>query len=57
MMSEVEVGDESAKVGFYPADFSKANIMSIGLPEDTLILYRGDMREPNGNTATSFINK
>jgi hypothetical protein len=57
MLSETEVGDESAKVGFYPADFSQANIISDGLPEETLILYRGDMRDPNGNTATAFINK
>jgi hypothetical protein len=58
MLSETEVGNESAKIGFYPADFSQANIKSIGLPdEDTLILYRGDMRNPNGTPATDFINK
>ncbi|MGJ8693200.1 MAG: hypothetical protein ACSHW0_12040 [Thalassotalea sp.] len=57
MMSKNEVGDQSAKVGFYPVDFSQANITSNGLPEETLILYRGDMREPNGTRATEFINK
>lgn len=57
MMSKDEVGDESAKVGFYPADFTQANITSSGLPENTLILYRSDMREPNGAPATDFINK
>jgi hypothetical protein len=57
MMSRNNVGDQSAKVGFYPVDFSRANITSNGLPEDTLILYRGDMREPNGTVATDFINK
>ena len=58
MLSETEVGNQSAKEGFYPADFSKANIRSIGLPDsDTLILYRGDMRNPNGTPATDFINK
>lgn len=58
MLSETEVGNESAKVGFYPADFSKANIRSIGLPDkDTLILYRGNIRNPNGTPATDFIHK
>ena len=57
MMSETEIGNESAKVGFYPVDFSQANIKSNGLPEDTLILYRGNMRWPNGTPATDFINK
>ena len=57
MMSKNDVGDQSAKVGFYPVDFSQANITSNGLPENTLILYRGDMREPNGTKATDFINK
>jgi hypothetical protein len=57
MLSATEVGNESAKFGFYPVDFSKANIVSDGLPEDTLILYRGDMRNPDGTAATDFINK
>ncbi|MDO6719064.1 hypothetical protein Q4575_06600 [Psychrosphaera sp. 1_MG-2023] len=57
MLSETEVGDESAKIGFYPVDFSQANIVSDGLPADTLILYRGDMRQPNGEPASDFINK
>lgn len=57
MLSATEVGNESAKVGFYPVDFSKANIVSDGLPADTLILYRSDMRNPNGTAATDFINK
>ncbi|MBU3017973.1 hypothetical protein KO519_09770 [Paraglaciecola agarilytica] len=57
MLSKTEVGNQSAKEGFYPVDFSQANILSDGLPEDTLILYRGDMRNPNGTTATDFIYK
>ncbi|QHJ11607.1 Iota-carrageenase [Paraglaciecola mesophila] len=57
MLSESEVGNQSAKEGFYPVDFSEANILSDGLPEDTLILYRGDMRNPNGTPATDFIYK
>ncbi|TYK66275.1 hypothetical protein [Colwellia echini] len=57
MLSATEVGDESATEGFYPVDFTQANITSNGLPENTLILYRGDMREPNGTKATDFINK
>ncbi|MBU2924268.1 hypothetical protein Q4530_08350 [Colwellia sp. 1_MG-2023] len=57
MLSAENIGDESATEGFYPVDFSQATITSNGLPEDTLILYRGDMREPNGTQATDFIYK
>lgn len=56
--SATEVGDQSPYKGYFPADLSQANIVSDGLPnKDVKILYRSDMRLPNGKTATDFINK
>lgn len=57
MLSETEVGSESATEGFYPVDFSEANIIIDGLPENTPILYRENMRNPDGTPATEFINR
>ena len=57
MLSETEVGNESSKVGYYPVDLSQADITTNGLPDETLILYRSNMRLPNGTPATDFINR
>lgn len=62
-LSENEIGDESSKVGFYAVDYSQANIIKDGLAlgasenERPDILYRGDMKLPNGNSAADFIHK
>ncbi|EWH09207.1 hypothetical protein DS2_13639 [Catenovulum agarivorans DS-2] len=56
--SATEVGDQSPFVGYFPVDLSQANIVSDGLPNaDVKVLYRSDMRLPNGEPATDFINK
>ncbi|MER2490779.1 hypothetical protein [Catenovulum sediminis] len=56
--SATEVGDQSPYVGYFPVDLTQANIVSDGLPNsDVKVLYRSDMRLPNGQPATDFINK
>ncbi|MCM2681068.1 hypothetical protein [Echinimonas agarilytica] len=62
-LSATEIGNQSSKEGFYPVDLSQANIMQDGLAladdetERPDILYRSDMKTPNGQVATDFIFK
>ncbi|AWB65526.1 hypothetical protein C2869_03340 [Saccharobesus litoralis] len=62
-LSATEIGDQSAKVGFFPVDLSQANIVQDGLAlaagetQRPNVLYRGDMRMPNGKVAKDMIDK
>ncbi len=56
-LSRTTIGDQSEKEGFFPVDYSRATITNIGLTHNKKILYREDMRKPNGNVATGTIYK
>lgn len=54
-LSSTNIGDQSAKEGFFPTDYSQATIINDGLTHNRKILYREDMRNPNGTNANDTI--
>ncbi len=62
--AENDIGDQSSKIGYFPVDVSQANLAIDGVRCDRdgnlctrEVLYRSDMRHPDGSVAEAFINK
>ncbi|WP_054112932.1 hypothetical protein [Marinagarivorans algicola] len=54
-LSATRIGNQSPTEGFFPVDYSQAIISNIGLTRTNTIMYREEMRKPNGTLATETI--